>query len=75
MRRRRSRPTPPTTPSAHTSRPLTEAIALFEGSDLARRAFGDVAHEHLTNFFRHELDAFNHETVTDWELVRYFERV
>jgi glutamine synthetase len=34
-----------------------------------------VAHDHLTNFFRQELDAFNHETVTDWELVRYFERV
>jgi glutamine synthetase len=54
---------------------LTEALALFEGSGFARDAFGAVAHAHLANFFRQELDAFNHETVTDWELVRYFERV
>jgi glutamine synthetase len=57
------------------ARTLTEALALFEGSDFARNAFGAVAHEHLANFFRQERDAFNHETVTDWELVRYFERV
>ncbi len=57
------------------ARTLTEALTLFAASDLARTAFGAVAHEHLINFFRQELDAFNHETVTDWELVRYFERV
>lgn len=54
---------------------LTEALSLFEHSDFARDAFGEVPHSHLSNFFRQELDAFNHETVTDWELVRYFERV
>jgi glutamine synthetase len=57
------------------ARTLTEALTLFGTSDFARRAFGAGAHDHLTNFFRQELDAFNHETVTDWELVRYFERV
>ena len=48
------------------------------GSSAARScaaAFGDDVCEHLANFFRQELDAFNHETVTDWELIRYFERV
>lgn len=54
---------------------LTEALELFQRSDFAREAFGELPHNHLTNFFRQELDAFNHETVTDWELVRYFERV
>jgi glutamine synthetase len=54
---------------------LDEALALFEGSAFARDAFGDEAFEHLVNFFRQELDAFRRETVTDWELVRYFERV
>jgi glutamine synthetase len=59
----------------HVARTLSEGLALFEGSEFARGAFGEVAHGHLANFFRQELDAFNHETVTDWELVRYFERV
>jgi glutamine synthetase len=54
---------------------LDEALALFEESAFARDAFGGEAFEHLVNFFRQELDAFRRETVTDWELVRYFERV
>ncbi len=54
---------------------MTEALSLFEDSAMARRAFGEPACAHLANFFRQELDAFSHETVTDWELVRYFERV
>jgi glutamine synthetase len=57
------------------ARTLTEALALFQRSRLARDAFGESVCEHLRNFFQQELDAFNHETVTDWELVRYFERV
>lgn len=57
------------------ARTLAEALSLFEASDLPRAAFGQIAHQHLINFFRQELDAFNHETVTDWELMRYFERV
>ena len=54
---------------------LAEAIALFEAGTLPRQAFGDAARAHLINFFHQELDAFNHETVTDWELIRYFERI
>ncbi len=56
-------------------RSLDEALARFEASKVARDAFGSTAFDHLRNFFRQELDAFHHETVTDWELVRYFERV
>jgi glutamine synthetase len=56
-------------------RSLDEALARFQASVVASEAFGGVAFEHLTNFFQQELDAFRHETVTDWELVRYFERV
>jgi glutamine synthetase len=59
----------------HMPRTLGEALGCFEASEFLRAAFaGDVC-EHLANFYRQELDAFNHETVTDWELVRYFERV
>jgi glutamine synthetase len=54
---------------------LGEALGRFEGSGFVRDAFGPAVCEHLANFYRQELDAFNHETVTDWELVRYFERV
>src|SRR5262249_42902088 len=54
---------------------LTEGIELFEAGALPRQAFGEQSHAHLVNFFRQELDAFNHETVTDWELIRYFERI
>jgi glutamine synthetase len=56
-------------------RTLSDALARFENSTFMRAAVGDDVCEHLANFFRQELDAFNHETVTDWELVRYFERV
>jgi glutamine synthetase len=56
-------------------RTLGEALTRFEHSELLRSAFGSEVCEHLRNFFRQELDAFNHETVTDWELIRYFERV
>jgi glutamine synthetase len=53
---------------------LGEALACFQASEFMRGAFGADVCEHLANFFQQELDAFNHETVTDWELIRYFER-
>jgi len=40
-----------------------------------RAALGDEVHDHLKNFSENELDAFERETVTDWELMRYFERI
>jgi len=53
---------------------LRDALEAFEGSSLAVTALGAEVHAHLANFARQELMAFERETVTDWERVRYFER-
>lgn len=54
---------------------LREAVEAFENSPLAGTALGTGVHTHLANFARRELLAFERETATDWERVRYFERV
>jgi glutamine synthetase len=54
---------------------FSEALELFESSRMLPRALGQEVFGHLRNFYRQELLAFEHETVTDWELMRYFERV
>ncbi len=53
---------------------LAEAAALFEGSALAREAFGDDVVAHYLNNARVEVAAFN-AAVTDWERMRGFERL
>ena len=53
---------------------LRDAIEVFEHSPLAVTGLGAEVHAHLANFARQELMAFERETVTDWERVRYFER-
>jgi glutamine synthetase len=53
---------------------LVEAIDLFDASAIARAAFGAEVHHHLLNTARQEWLASN-RTVTDWELVRGFERL
>lgn len=53
---------------------LRDAVEVFEHSPLAVTGLGGEVHAHLTNFARQELTAFERETVTDWERVRYFER-
>ena len=53
---------------------LREAIAELEGSKLARRALGDRVVEHYLHGARAEQDAFD-RVVTDWELMRNFERI
>ena len=53
---------------------LVEAIELFEGSEIARKAFGDEVHHHLLNTAEQEWAYFN-QHVTDWELRRGFERL
>jgi glutamine synthetase len=50
-----------------------EAIAEFERSDFARRAFGDAVYEHYLHFVQTEQRKFD-EVVTSWERARYFER-
>jgi glutamine synthetase len=54
---------------------LHEAIDAFERSTVARAAFGDAVFEHLLNTARQEQRIFDNNTVTDWELARYFERI
>ncbi|MET0782942.1 MAG: glutamine synthetase family protein [Leifsonia flava] len=53
---------------------LREAAELFEGSAIARAAFGDEVVEHYLNNARVELAAYD-AAVTDWERVRGFERL
>ncbi len=53
---------------------LSDAIDLWEGSSVARAAFGDEVHHHILQAAKAEWIAFN-QTVTDWEMRRYFERI
>ncbi len=55
-------------------RSLAEAIAVFEASEFARRAFGDDVVAHLLHFARTELACYE-RAVTDFERERYFERI
>jgi glutamine synthetase len=53
---------------------LVEAVELFEGSEVAKAAFGDDVHHHLLNTARQEWRVAN-TVITDWELRRGFERL
>ena len=53
---------------------LREAAARLETSVVARDAFGAAVIDHYTNTARIEVAAFD-AAVTDWELVRSFERM
>lgn len=59
----------PTVPTS-----LPEAIDALEASAFARQAFGAPVVEHLLHFARTELAAYE-TAVTDFERVRYFERI
>lgn len=52
---------------------LREAISEFEGSELAREAFGQEVVEHYLHFLHTEQRKFD-EVVTCWERARFFER-
>ena len=53
---------------------LREAAELLDGSRVARDAFGDAVVDYYVQTARHEVKAFD-AAVTDWERVRYFERI
>jgi glutamine synthetase len=53
---------------------LREAAELLEMSSLAREAFGESVVEFYVHTARCEVEAFDN-AVTDWERVRYFERI
>ena len=55
-------------------RSLDEAIVTFAESELGRSAFGAEVMAHYTHFFKTEAGAFRN-AVTDWERIRYFERI
>jgi glutamine synthetase len=53
---------------------LRDAADLLDRSKLARKAFGDPVVDYYVHHARLEQQAFN-DAVTDWERVRYFERI
>jgi len=53
---------------------LLDAAEMFERSKLARSAFGSEVVDFYSHHARLELEAFNN-AVTDWEKIRYFERI
>ena len=53
---------------------LEAAVRSFEGSELACSAFGTDVVEHYSHFFSTEAEAYR-RAVTDWERMRYFERI
>ena len=53
---------------------LREAIRALEQSEAARQAFGERVVEHYVHTARLEQEAFD-RVVTDWELMRNFERI
>jgi glutamine synthetase len=52
---------------------MEEAVALADGSAVARAALGDDVVDHYVHLARSELTKF-HQTVTCWERSRYLER-
>ena len=53
---------------------LRDALAALDESAFARSTFGDEVVDHLLHFGRTEQRTFDAE-VTDWERVRFFERI
>ncbi len=53
---------------------LHESIALLEGSQIARKGFGDDVVDHYLHYARTEQRSFE-AAVTDWERFRSFERM
>jgi glutamine synthetase len=59
---------------AQVPKTLREAIGELERSKVARTAFGDRVVDHYLHAARLEQQAFD-QAVTDWDLLRYFERI
>ncbi len=53
---------------------LRDAIDLFEASEFVTEAFGQDVKDHYAHFYRVEQKAYDN-AVTDWERIRYFERI
>jgi len=59
---------------AQVPKTLREGLDELERSRTARAAFGDKVVEHYLHHGRLEQQAFD-QAVTDWELIRHFERI
>ena len=59
---------------ARLPRSLRDSVDLFDRSKFARAAFGDPVVDFYVHHARIEQQAFS-DAVTDWEKVRYFERI
>jgi glutamine synthetase len=51
-----------------------QATSRFSESGFGRTAFGDAVFEHYAHFYRVEAEDYQ-RAVTDWERVRYFDRI
>lgn len=54
---------------------MLQSVDRFANSKLARTGLGDEVFEHLLHSAEAEVAAFQLDTVTDWELQRYYERI
>jgi len=59
---------------AQVPKTLRDALGELEGSKAAREAFGPKVVEHYLQHGRLEQQAYD-QSVTDWELIRLFERI
>jgi glutamine synthetase len=59
---------------AQVPKTLRDALGELEGSKAAREAFGPKVVEHYLQHGRLEQQAYD-QSVTDWELIRHFERI
>jgi len=58
----------------HVPTTLREATDLFANNQFVKKTFGNDVMNHYIHFFRCEQTAFDN-AVTDWERIRYFERI
>jgi glutamine synthetase len=54
---------------------MHQAVAAFSSSKVASQGFGPDVYEHLSLTVQKELRAFDSGCVTDWERIRYYERI
>jgi len=59
---------------AEVPKTLGAAVDLFANSDMAKKALGEEVVEHYAHFYRQEQAAYDKQ-VSEWERVRYFERI
>ena len=52
---------------------MNESLALWEGSAWVKETFGAEVQAHYANMAKIEIAAYG-KAITDWELVRNFER-